>query len=163
MADDCLEQFCQQASISEVALKNAEKQLQDWLQNQQQQLTSAQVTLSDLLAKIGQYGQVFDCVLTGPVGGICQIGGVTHLTLAEALNRLEINSVGAIAVDEFTAIGNQTVFTLGAAVSNPAAIDVSVNASLCYDSEAFSIDGDTLTFFEPLRVGDEVVVRRFTV
>ena len=150
MAVDCLERFCEQATLSETALKNAEKQLQGWLQNQQHELTSAQVTLSDMLTKIGKYGQAFECVLTGPAGGTCQVDGVTHLTLAEALARLTASSVGAIAIDEFTATNGQTVFTLGAAVANPAAVDVSVN-------------GNKLTFLQPLRVGDVVYVRRFMV
>ena len=83
--------------------------------------------------------------------------------LTAALSRLNALNIAGIASDNFIATAGQTAFTLGVAPSTSAVLVVMVNGALCHDPRDYTVAGTTLTFNLPLKAGDEVDTRRFTV
>ena len=139
---DCIKQTCDDAQITTEALARTRLESQK------------------LLNEVGANAQVFDCVINGPAGQYCRTtAGTTHLTLAEALARLNALNIGTIASQTFTATAGQTAFTLSAAVPNPAALEVELNGAECASPMDWNVAGTTLTFTAPLVAGDQVDVR----
>jgi hypothetical protein len=116
-----------------------------------------------ILNELGASASTLDCVINGPAGGYCNTGKTVHLTLAEALSRLNELSIGAVTAQVFTASAGQTIFTMASSVPNPAALEVELNGAMCANPRDWTIAGTTLTFTYPLVAGDEINTRRFTV
>ena len=162
MAIECVDQLCVEAQEAKAALENAEVNLASWLANQQAALTSAQSDINAVLLQLAQYGSIFDCVVNGPVGTTCDTGSIVHLSIAEALDRLSLGTVTAVAVDQFTATADQEDFTLGAAAAI-SEMEVMVNGAVCRATIDYSVSGTTLSMVYGLREGDTVQVRRFVI
>ena len=144
--ENCIKQVCDKAADTTKALNNTENQA------------------VALLNAMAADSKALQCIMTGPVGTYCQSGGVTHLTVAEALARLNaMPAIGSISEEVFTATAGQTTVTLGAAVPNPAALEVELNGALLQTPRDWNVAGTTVTFTQPLDVGDQVDTRLFTV
>ena len=143
--EDCIKQICDETSRTSDVLNYVEKQA------------------NDILLQIGRDASGMKCVIEGPPRQTCVVGKVSHVTLAEALSRLNALSIGSISGQSFTATAGQTAFTLAAAVPNPAALEVEVNGALCQTPRDWNVAGTTLTFTTPLIAGDQVDARLFAV
>jgi hypothetical protein len=147
-----------------MALLDCIKDTCDAAQATTESLARTRVEAQRLLNEVSANTQVFDCVINGATGQYCRTtAGTTHLTLAEALARVNAMDIGTIARASFVATAGQTVFTLPAAPAGAAALEVELNGVECATPRDWNVSGVTLTFTSPTVAGDEVDVRIFTV
>lgn len=143
---DCIEEVCTEAEKTKRAL--------------------AQIKIDgqSILNEVGEDNNVFECVINGPAGTFCQTSsGVVHLTLAEALTRLNALSINSIVAQSFTATSGQTDFTLGTSIPNPAALEVELNGVMCSSPRDWNVSGNILSFVYPLTAGDKLDLRKFNL
>jgi hypothetical protein len=161
---DCINDTCAKAEQTREVLDSAEQQVAGWLQQSYLDLEQARVVTQRLLELMAQEGQVLECVINGPEGQICTTeNGVAHPTIAEALARLNALSIAGITLDHGTATAGQTAWTIVAAPTNPAALEVWVNGAVLGNPLDYTVAGATVTFAVPLTAGDELEARIFTV
>jgi len=127
-------------------------------------LDRLEATAECLDAIAASSGQALQCVINGPVGGACDLPlGGSLPTLAEALARLNLTSIGAIAVESFTAIGGDTGVTLSTEVSNALYLEVALDGVLLSNPSDYTVSGTAITFPMPLEAGDTVSARIFSL
>jgi len=96
------------------------------------------------------------CVLNGGASTTCDLPlGGTLQTLAGALAGLNAASISAIAAEETTASASQTTWTLSAAPTGAAYLQVAVNGATL-DPDDWSLSGAEITLDDPLDAGDEL-------
>jgi hypothetical protein len=160
---DCTKSVCAAADKAKNSISSAEAALESLRRQATANQQAAARQIQAYLDVTGKVAGLFNCVATKPAGQICTDGTVQHISLAEALARLNALSIAGMAEDHFVATAGQTAFTLGAAAPNPAQLEVWLNGSLQGNPRDYTIAGSTLTFAIGLDAGDQVETRRFTV
>ena len=145
-----------------MAITDCIKQVCDQADQTNNQISATSEELARFLRDVANGAGAFKCVINGPVGQVCiSAGGRVHLTLAEALARLNAQSIASISRDSYVATAGQTAFTLAAAPASAAALEVELNGAICSTPTDYNAVGATLTFTAPLLAGDQVETRRF--
>jgi len=161
--DTCINNVCTKSTQVAGALSQGQQNVTTWMNQAHSDLDAAKKQVQALLVMMAQEGRVLDCVINGPAGKTCTTArNVSHLTLAEALSRVNACTITAITEQDFVATAGQTAVVLGSTPASASALEVYVNGAACEDPSDYTLVGNTVTFVDPLTVGDTVSVRVFT-
>jgi hypothetical protein len=158
----CIEEVCAASSNVVSELLNAKQKIANWLAQSHAKLEDAQRRVQEMLVEMSKEGDVINCVINGPAGKTCLTAqGVSHLTIAESLTRLNACSISSITEQDFIATAGQRTITVGSPPATPAAMEVFINGAACEDPSDYTLVGSTVTFVAPLTAGDTGSIRVF--
>lgn len=156
---DCIKQVCDSAQTTVKLIEQTNKNLGNYDNAAEKNQQAAAAYTQTYLGQAATVVQTMDCVAHGPAGQTCD----GHITLAEALARLNALAIAGMASDHLVATAGQTAVTLGAAVTNQAQLEVNINGAIQHNPRDYSVAGAVVTFVYPLTAGDEIETTRFTV
>lgn len=160
---DCIDQVCDSAKATNTDIAGLNSRLVDYEQQARAAQEAAAKQLQAYLDQSAATARLIQCVVTGAAGQLCSSGSVQHITLAEALARLNALSIAGMQQGTVTAAGADTTTAISAAPANPAALNVWLNGAEMTDPTDYAVAGTTITWAYPLSPGDVVDWTVFTV
>ena len=158
--DTCINNVCTKSTQVAGALSQGQQNVTTWMNQAHSDLDAAKKQVQALLVMMAQEGRVLDCVINGPAGKTCTTYSFAPITVPQT--RVNACSITGITEQDFVATAGQTAVVLSSTPASASALEVYVNGAACEDPSDYTLVGNTVTFVDPLTVGDTVSVRVFT-